>query len=166
MRKHKSVTATQVLELIKKQNFLCAISGRTLTPETASLDHIIPLGRGGPHSIENVWAVDHHVNVAKGTMTFDEFVAMCREIVAYQTAKSCSESVAQNGPTAAGSSGSFAGQAASTVAGTVALPGTLSFLPPESGPGAALGADRRPDRDPGQAGTLAHPVANGAQGAA
>jgi 5-methylcytosine-specific restriction endonuclease McrA len=95
MRKHKTITATQVLELIKRQNFICAISGRTLTPETASLDHIIPLGRGGPHSLENVWAVDHRVNVAKGTMTFDEFVAMCKEIAAYQASKACSEVVAE-----------------------------------------------------------------------
>jgi 5-methylcytosine-specific restriction endonuclease McrA len=78
------ITAKQVLELVKRQRFRCAISGRELTPETASLDHIIPLARGGRHAIENVWVVDHQVNSAKGTLPPDEFVALCRDVVAYQ----------------------------------------------------------------------------------
>lgn len=78
------ITAKQVLELVKRQRFRCAISGRELTPETASLDHIVPLARGGPHAIENVWVVDHQVNSAKGTLSLDEFVALCRDVVAHQ----------------------------------------------------------------------------------
>jgi 5-methylcytosine-specific restriction endonuclease McrA len=80
----KKITATQVVGLIKDQGYLCALSGRPLTPETASLDHIMPLGRGGEHSLANVWVVDHQVNIAKGTMTVDEFVLMCRDVVECQ----------------------------------------------------------------------------------
>lgn len=84
MANKKNITATQVMELVHEQNFRCAISGRGLTPKTASLDHIVPLGKGGEHSIKNVWVVDHQINLAKGTMTFDEFVSMCRDVVNYQ----------------------------------------------------------------------------------
>jgi 5-methylcytosine-specific restriction endonuclease McrA len=83
----KNITATQVIDLIKAQSYRCAISGRPLTPETASLDHIVPLGRGGEHAITNVWVVDHQVNIAKGTLTLEEFVTMCRDIVACQEVK-------------------------------------------------------------------------------
>ena len=78
-----TVTAKRIMELIERQKFRCALSGRELTPETASLDHILPLSRGGTHDISNLCVVHHHVNAAKGTMTVDEFVAMCREVAAY-----------------------------------------------------------------------------------
>lgn len=78
------ITAKRVLALIERQRFRCAISGRELTPETASLDHIVPLARGGKHELENVWAVDYQVNMAKGALSVEEFVALCREIVHHQ----------------------------------------------------------------------------------
>jgi len=84
MAKKKTITAKQVLELVKQQGYRCPISNRELTPETASLDHIVPLGRGGDHDISNVWIVHHEVNSAKGTLTLEEFVAMCRDIVRHQ----------------------------------------------------------------------------------
>ncbi len=76
------VTAGRILELIERQNYRCAISGRELTPETASLDHKIPLSKGGDHSLANIWIVHVHVNSAKGTMTIEEFVAMCKDVTA------------------------------------------------------------------------------------
>jgi len=84
MAQSKNITAKEVLDLVRRQGYVCAISGRTLTPETASLDHTVPLGRGGEHSIRNISVVDHQVNIAKGTMTTDEFVVMCKEVAAYQ----------------------------------------------------------------------------------
>lgn len=80
------ISAKQVLELVNRQQFKCAISGRPLTPETASLDHIVPLASGGLHCLENVWVVDHQVNTAKGTLSLEEFVAMCRDVTAHQDA--------------------------------------------------------------------------------
>jgi len=87
MAKRTNITAGQVLELVTRQNFKCAISGRTLTPETASLDHIVPLGRGGDHALENLWVVHHQVNLAKGTLTVEEFVTMCRDVASCQEAQ-------------------------------------------------------------------------------
>jgi 5-methylcytosine-specific restriction endonuclease McrA len=80
-----TVTAKQILSLIERQDFRCALSGRTLTPETASLDHIVPLSRNGSHELSNLWVVDHLVNAAKGSLTVEEFVGLCREIAAYQS---------------------------------------------------------------------------------
>jgi len=46
------------------------------------LDLETPLSRGGKNAIENVQVLHRDVNSAKGTMTTEEFVAMCREVVA------------------------------------------------------------------------------------
>lgn len=81
-----TVTAKMILAMLEKQGFRCAISGRQLTPESASLDHIVPLARGGEHDLSNVWIVDHVVNTAKGTLTVEEFVAMCRDITNHHAA--------------------------------------------------------------------------------
>ena len=75
-----NVTAKKVMELVESQRFRCSLSGRELTPETASLDHVLPLGRGGVHDISNVSVVDHQVNSAKGAMTVDEFIQVCRDV--------------------------------------------------------------------------------------
>ncbi|MCI0333667.1 MAG: HNH endonuclease [Planctomycetes bacterium] len=84
MTKQPTVTSKMIMNLVEQQDFRCAISGRELTPQTASLDHILPLSRGGEHGINNVWVVDHQVNSAKGTMTCDEFVTMCRDVATHQ----------------------------------------------------------------------------------
>lgn len=84
MTRRPTVTSKKIMELVERQHYRCAISGRELTPETASLDHILPLSRGGEHGIDNVWVVDHRVNSAKGTMTVEEFVALCQDVAACQ----------------------------------------------------------------------------------
>lgn len=85
MADKKNVTAKMVMDLVESQKFRCSLSGRVLTPETASLDHVVPLGRGGAHDISNVSVVDHQVNSAKGTMTVDEFVKLCQDVTDHQT---------------------------------------------------------------------------------
>jgi 5-methylcytosine-specific restriction endonuclease McrA len=72
-----------LLELLEQQNYRCALSGEELTPETASLDHKTPITRGGSNHISNIQIVTQHVNAAKGTMTVEEFVAVCRKVAEY-----------------------------------------------------------------------------------
>jgi 5-methylcytosine-specific restriction endonuclease McrA len=81
MSKPERIRASQILELVERQGYRCALTGRNLTPETASIDHRIPLGAGGRHEIGNLWIVEYVVNLAKGTMSVEEFVAMCRDVV-------------------------------------------------------------------------------------
>jgi len=86
MAKPKAITAKMILEVIERQGRRCALSGRELTPETASLDHIMPLSRGGAHDLGNLWVVDHKVNTAKGTLTVEEFIALCCEVADHHKA--------------------------------------------------------------------------------
>jgi 5-methylcytosine-specific restriction endonuclease McrA len=75
-----SVTAARLLELIESQGYRCALSGVSLTPETAVLDHKTPRSEGGAHVMSNVWFVHRDVNRAKGTMTVEAFKLMCTRV--------------------------------------------------------------------------------------
>lgn len=77
------ITSKQLAELLDRQRRKCALTGRELTPDTASIDHIIPLALNGEHNIGNVQFVCTHVNASKGQLSNDEFIAMCREVAAY-----------------------------------------------------------------------------------
>lgn len=72
--------------ILEAQSYLCALTGRQLTPETAAIDHRVPLARGGAHAPYNLQVIHADVNAAKHTMTHEEFVAMCREVVAWEDA--------------------------------------------------------------------------------
>lgn len=72
--------AADLQSILETQRYKCALSGRTLTPENCTLDHRVPLARGGTHSIDNWHLVTDEVNRAKGTMTIEEFVAMCCDV--------------------------------------------------------------------------------------
>ena len=76
-----SVNPQAVLSLLEQQSFRCALTGRRLEPETAALDHVIPVSRGGEHRIDNTQVLDRTVNRAKGTLTNGEFIALCSEVV-------------------------------------------------------------------------------------
>lgn len=77
------VTPGNLLAMMKQQDFKCAYTGVTLTPETASLDHIVPLSKGGEHCIGNVAIVHVDVNMSKSTLSLREYVELCRKIVHY-----------------------------------------------------------------------------------
>jgi 5-methylcytosine-specific restriction endonuclease McrA len=48
-----------------------------------SADHLVPVKNGGTHDIENIRLVCQEVNQAKGTLSFEAFVAMCRDVIAH-----------------------------------------------------------------------------------
>jgi len=73
-------TAAALLEMLDRQEFKCALTGRSLTPQTASVDHIDPLSAGGENLISNIHIVHCDVNQAKGAMSLSDFVAMCKEV--------------------------------------------------------------------------------------
>jgi hypothetical protein len=75
------VSVGGVLRMLDRQQFRCALSGRSLTPETAALDHVVPVGLGGKHVLENVEVLHKDVNRAKGSMPRDEFIGLCTEVV-------------------------------------------------------------------------------------
>ena len=75
-----SVSIETVLQLLEYQQYRCALTGRMLTPQTAALDHIVPIRLGGEHVIENTQVLHKDVNRAKGSLTSNEFIDMCREV--------------------------------------------------------------------------------------
>ena len=78
------IKAKDVRDLLDKQQYRCALTGRHLTPDVAALDHIVPVGNGGKHSIVNVQVLHKDVNFAKGTMSQEAFISMCRDVVKHQ----------------------------------------------------------------------------------
>jgi 5-methylcytosine-specific restriction endonuclease McrA len=81
--KESTIKAGQLMAMIESQGYRCAYSGRELTPETATVDHRLPISRGGLNGIENLAVVHQDVNTAKASMTVEEFVQVCRDVVAW-----------------------------------------------------------------------------------
>jgi len=79
------VTIKGVMAMLERQDYRCALTGRRLEPEVATLDHIIPLRCGGQHVLENTQVLHKDVNRAKGSMTTEEFLDLCREVVRFST---------------------------------------------------------------------------------
>lgn len=74
------VSTENVMALLEHQQYRCALTGRSLTPQTAALDHIVPIRCGGEHVIENTQVLHKDVNRAKGSLTSEEFIGLCREV--------------------------------------------------------------------------------------
>jgi DNA-binding CsgD family transcriptional regulator len=79
----ETVGPAALLELIETQEYRCALSGVELTPDTAALDHIVPRADGGEHVLSNVQWLHGDVNRAKGTLSNEEFVKLCRRVAGW-----------------------------------------------------------------------------------
>ena len=79
------MNVSNVLRLLEWQGYRCALTGRRLKPNSASLDHIVPVRCGGKHVIENAQVLHKDVNRAKSTMDNVEFIQLCREVAKYAT---------------------------------------------------------------------------------
>lgn len=73
-----SATAVELKKKAESQCYRCALSGRKLTPESAQLDHKIPVCDGGDHSIENLQVVHIAINRMKAAMCNGEFIKLCK----------------------------------------------------------------------------------------
>ena len=68
----------QILSILEKQQYKCALTGEPLTPETATLDHKLAVSRGGSiDDVDNFQVLHTDVNKAKGSMTNEEFISLC-----------------------------------------------------------------------------------------
>lgn len=66
------------------ENPKCALTGLPIDitkPSTYNFDHIIPRTRGGDNSIDNLQICTKQANNAKGTMTPDEFINLCKLVL-------------------------------------------------------------------------------------
>lgn len=93
-RKRKGVLSTkELLGLLEKQNYKCALSGLTLTclleqgkkfKTNASIDRIIP---GKPYTIDNVQLVCSALNSWRSDTNLAEFLWFCKQVTKYQEEK-------------------------------------------------------------------------------
>lgn len=78
----KKASRKELMSLIESQQFRCNLTGVSLTPDEAALDHVIAVSRGGGHDIENLQVLHIAVNKMKGSMPQGEFVKWCRLVAA------------------------------------------------------------------------------------
>ena len=75
--------ASELGEILAAQNNRCIYSGRLLVLGiNASVDHKIPLSKGGTHDRENLQWADYNVNRMKSDMEESEFLKLVGEIAA------------------------------------------------------------------------------------
>lgn len=65
-------------DVITRDGLICYLCAITLTWDSATLDHVIPLARGGSHSLDNLRVCCGTCNRRKHTRTLDEYRAYLR----------------------------------------------------------------------------------------
>ena len=73
----------RMMEKFKAQGFRCFFSGQILQREQASLDHVVPVVKGGKHEEQNIELVHTIINRMKGSMTAEEFVEWCVKVAVH-----------------------------------------------------------------------------------
>ncbi len=68
-------------DLLDSQKKQCFLTGRELTPENTYAEHILPLGKGGLHSKENIVLVIDMLSKLKRYYTIEEIVEMAFDIL-------------------------------------------------------------------------------------
>lgn len=77
-----------ILDLWNEQDGKCFYTGEQLIPgNNASLDHQMPVSRGGKNIKENLKWVSLQVNIIKATKTHEEFIDFCKQIIKYNNIK-------------------------------------------------------------------------------
>lgn len=59
----------------------CYLCGDKLQWDSAVVDHVIPVSRGGDHSLSNLKWTHRECNSAKGAMTIREFAELARKVI-------------------------------------------------------------------------------------
>lgn len=75
------ITPQELWSLAKRQRLTCPLSGRRLTRNNISIDHIIPLSNGGDNHPSNLRFVDYHANLAKAMFSDQELVLLAADII-------------------------------------------------------------------------------------
>lgn len=60
----------------------CHYCGTTLTPMTATIDHIVPVSRGGKWRLDNLVLACQSCNIKKGSMPYAKFVRRVERVAA------------------------------------------------------------------------------------
>jgi HNH endonuclease len=73
--------ADQIInDLLTKQNYKCALTGRDLHTNKFHIDHIIPKSKGGKYDPSNWQLIVEEANVFKTDLSMDEIIRLARDI--------------------------------------------------------------------------------------
>jgi 5-methylcytosine-specific restriction endonuclease McrA len=72
--KQTTPTALELEQWLTRATYVCYYSGVELTLDSLTIDHKIPISKGGTNELENLCVASHHMNTAKGNMTAEEFM--------------------------------------------------------------------------------------------
>lgn len=83
----ESLTRTAFYKKFGRQTTNCYLSGRAIdlnNPASFTLDHIVPVCKGGVGTLENCGVTVPAANQAKGELSVAEFVLLCQDVLAHQ----------------------------------------------------------------------------------
>jgi transcriptional regulator with XRE-family HTH domain len=69
-----------------KSETVCYLTGDRIDlsqPHTYSFDHIVPVIKGGPNTLENLGICTTEVNMAKSAKTPEEFIELCKKVLVH-----------------------------------------------------------------------------------
>lgn len=80
----RKLTAREVLRKFGMQTN-CYLTGTLIDLEHDEyhFDHIVPVGKGGTNSIDNLGVASVRANMAKGMMDLNEFIELCRLVASH-----------------------------------------------------------------------------------
>lgn len=96
LESRKNLSRGDIIALLEQQNYLCALSGESLTCNlekgklimtNMSIDRIVPGYSGGQYTLDNIRLVQKRFNIMKWEMTDDEFLASCRKVLEFNEQK-------------------------------------------------------------------------------
>ena len=61
------------------------MTGRPLGTKDADIDHVIPTAEGGGDDIGNLQWLCKEANRAKGVLSVNQFLSLCRDVVDHET---------------------------------------------------------------------------------
>lgn len=85
--KRKIYSGMQRKEIYDKAEGHCQLCGRKITPNTMTIDHIIPFADGGSNELDNLQAVCKQCNQLKANIYPEQFLDRITEIFMYQMEK-------------------------------------------------------------------------------
>jgi 5-methylcytosine-specific restriction endonuclease McrA len=75
---HMIVSANELKKIYKRQQGKCMYCGKRLRGRLYHIDHIVPLSRGGIHSVENMQLTCPQCNISKHARTHEEYLEYLR----------------------------------------------------------------------------------------
>jgi len=62
--------------ILSRDGYICHICNKTVDPNDIHFDHVVPLSRGGSHSMENIKVSHSTCNISKGVKLMSELTIM------------------------------------------------------------------------------------------